>query len=327
VPFAEGTDGGGSIRIPAAWCGVVGLKPTFGRVPVVSRPNGFANTGPFVSEGIIARTVEDVAIGTQVLVGPHARDPFSYPDTPDLISGLTADPADLNRLRLGYSPDLGVYPVDPAVLEVVEAALSSLPGQVSRSEVTMPAGEGELTALWCRLVARLDVFESLRAEGVDLLRDHAEELPAAYVAHVRASYARSAQDARQDQVLRTAAFDVLEGALVEHDMLMTPTVATTPVSNLPDGRTLGPSEINGFEVNPIIGWCLTYIANLTGHPAISVPAGVTSDGWPVGLQIIGRRGDDATLLAVAAAFERERPWFGELGRCENRDLTKGVFDR
>jgi amidase/aspartyl-tRNA(Asn)/glutamyl-tRNA(Gln) amidotransferase subunit A len=90
--------------------------------------------------------------------------------------------------------------------------------------------------------------------------------------------------------------------------LVTPTLGVPAVDNAGQGQTVGPREVNGQTVEPLLGWCLTYPFNFTGHPAASVPAGVTADGLPIGLQIVGRRFDDAGVLAASAAFERARPW-------------------
>ena len=100
----------------------------------------------------------------------------------------------------------------------------------------------------------------------------------------------------------------------------TPTLACLPVENADDGNTVGPSEINGVEVDPLIGWCLTYFANFTGHPAASVPAGLAEDHLPVGMQIVGRRYADADVLAASAAFERTRPWSQTYELCRNRPV-------
>ena len=114
-------------------------------------------------------------------------------------------------------------------------------------------------------------------------------------------------DIERDQAIRTEVFDAMQGVFADHDLLVCPTVAAMPVPNADDGNTVGPSEVEGVAVDPLIGWCLTYFANFTGHPAASIPAGM-ADGLPVGMQIIGRRGADADVLAASAAFERLRPW-------------------
>jgi amidase/aspartyl-tRNA(Asn)/glutamyl-tRNA(Gln) amidotransferase subunit A len=99
----------------------------------------------------------------------------------------------------------------------------------------------------------------------------------------------------------------VQGVLDNYDLLLTPTLACLPVENAPDGNTLGPESVEGVPLNRLIGWCLTFPLNFTGHPAASVPAGLV-DGLPVGLQIIGRKFADADVIAASAAFERERPW-------------------
>ena len=107
--------------------------------------------------------------------------------------------------------------------------------------------------------------------------------------------------------------------LADYDLLVTPTLACLPVDNASDGNTVGPSEINGEAVDPLIGWCLTYLINFSGHPAASIPAGMV-DGLPVGMQIIGRRYADGDVLAASAAFERLRPWAQTYEACARRPL-------
>ncbi len=106
--------------------------------------------------------------------------------------------------------------------------------------------------------------------------------------------------------------------LDNYDLLVTPTLACLPVDNASDGNTVGPSEINGVEVDPLIGWCLTYFINFSGHPAASIPAGMAEDRWPVGMQVIGRRYADAQVLAASAAYEQIRPWHDTYRRCAQR---------
>jgi len=108
--------------------------------------------------------------------------------------------------------------------------------------------------------------------------------------------------------------------LDRYDLLVTPTLACVAVDNAADGDTVGPSRINGEPVDPLIGWCLTYPVNFTGHPAASIPAGLSADHLPVGMQLIGRRYADADVLAASAAFERLRPWQDSYRRCAERPL-------
>jgi Asp-tRNA(Asn)/Glu-tRNA(Gln) amidotransferase A subunit family amidase len=118
----------------------------------------------------------------------------------------------------------------------------------------------------------------------------------------------SAVDHALDDVLRTGVYDGLQAVFENYDLVVSPTLAIPPVANATDGNTIGPTEINGDSVDPLIGWCMTFPINFTGHPAISVPAGLTVDELPVGLQIIGRRYAYESVLAFASRFEQARPW-------------------
>jgi amidase/aspartyl-tRNA(Asn)/glutamyl-tRNA(Gln) amidotransferase subunit A len=162
-------------------------------------------------------------------------------------------------------------------------------------------------------------LEGLKAQGIDLMRDHPEDLPPEYRRWIEIGYGLSAMDVWNDQIIRTEVYDAIESALQKYELLVTPTLACVAVKNTTDGNTLGPSQINGEEVDPLIGWCLTYLTNFSGHPSVSVPAGLV-DGLPVGMQIIGRRGADVDVLAASAAFERVRPWRDAYEICEKRAI-------
>ena len=129
-----------------------------------------------------------------------------------------------------------------------------------------------------------------------------------FVALIEQGQTISAVAYRLDEQIRTHVFDVIQDIFETYDLLVTPTLAAPPVDNATHGQTVGPSSINGETVNPLIGWCLTYPINYTGHPAASIPAGLDENGLPVGLQIVGRRFADHTVLSASAAFERVRPW-------------------
>jgi len=130
----------------------------------------------------------------------------------------------------------------------------------------------------------------------------------------------SVADLARGLQMRTEIYDATQKVFGDHDLLVTPTLACLPVHNADDGNTVGPSEINGVAVDPLIGWCLTYFANFTGHSAASVPAGLAEDRLPVGKQLVGRRYADADVLAASAAFERMRPWRHTYELCKYRPV-------
>jgi amidase/aspartyl-tRNA(Asn)/glutamyl-tRNA(Gln) amidotransferase subunit A len=114
-------------------------------------------------------------------------------------------------------------------------------------------------------------------------------------------------------------FDALQKVFDRYDLLVTPTLTTMPPLNQPGGDTMGPAEVNGIAIDPSIGFCPAFITNLTHHPSASIPAGL-AEGLPVGMQLIGPSGDDATVLAASAAFERLRPWAATYDICRQRPL-------
>ncbi|MDQ2944139.1 MAG: amidase [Candidatus Dormibacteraeota bacterium] len=321
VPIAEGTDAGGSIRIPAAWCNVYGYRASYGRVPFTGRPNAFASLTPFLFEGTLTRTVEDAALGLQVMAGPDPRDPFSLQETPDFSAALTRP---INGWRIAYSPDFDVFPIESSVAGLVGEAVRAFEragATVEETKVGIKRTQRELSDVWNRLMMPLNIsgLEGLKSTGIDLMRDHPEDLPPEYRRWIEVGYGLSAMDVWNDQIIRTEIYDAIESVLQKYELLVTPTLACMPVKNATDGNTLGPSHINGEEVDPLIGWCLTYLTNFSGHPSASIPAGLV-DGLPVGMQIIGRRGADVDVLAASAAFERVRPWTDAYRLCEDRPL-------
>ena len=321
VPFAEGTDGGGSIRIPSAWCGVYGFKGSFGRVPVVIGANAFWGATPFVAEGPIARTVADAALVLTALSGYDPRDPFSLDEQPDFT---TATSRSIEGMRIAYSPDWGgVFPIDPAVADSVRRAVAVFEeagAHVEEVDVGIKRTHRELVELWCRLIIPLSVlpFEDLKAQGLDLMGDHSEDLPAEFRIWVERGQVASMIDHYRDQEMRTEVVNAVQGVLNDFDLIVTPTVSAQQVDNGTDGNTLGPATVAGEEVERLLGWCLTYITNFSGHPSASIPAGMIDGRLPVGMQIIGRRYADADVLAASAAFERLRPWEDTYRICQER---------
>jgi amidase/aspartyl-tRNA(Asn)/glutamyl-tRNA(Gln) amidotransferase subunit A len=323
LPIAEGTDAGGSIRIPSSWCGTYGYKASFGRVPFLASPNAFGVAdSPFLFEGPITRNVEDAAIALNVIAGYEPRDPFSLNDPPTDFTAATR--RSIRGLRIAYSPDLDVFPIEPRVAGVVASAVRAFEeagAHVEEVELGIKRSGRELSDVWSRLymLLNLQAFDHMKRNGMDLLGDHRDDFPPEYLHWVEEAQRMSGLDFFRDQAIRTEVYNGVQGVLNTYDLLITPTLACLPVDNTDDGNTVGPSSINGEEIDPLIGWCLTYFVNFTGHPAASVPAGL-ADGLPVGMQIIGRRYADDDVLAASAAFERLRPWNDSYRICEERPL-------
>ncbi|MEZ5667930.1 MAG: amidase family protein [Alphaproteobacteria bacterium] len=322
LSFAEGTDGGGSIRIPSSWSGVYGYKPAYGRVPQLSRPNAFGGHAPFLFEGPIARTVEDAALVMTAIGGYDSRDAFCLDETVDYLGALRRS---IRGWKIAYAPVWDVFPVEAAVRETVDKAVRAFEEAgaiVEEVKLGIERPQGELADLWCRMIMPLNLaaFDLLKENGLDLLGDHADEFPPEYLEWVEVGRRMSAVDFYRDQEIRTEVFDAIRSTLDRYDLIVGPTLCCLPVKNAAErGRTKGPTEINGEAVNPLIGWCPTYLINYTGNPAATVPAGLAG-GLPVGMQIVGRRYADSDVLAASAAFERLRPWMGTYAKVESRPL-------
>lgn len=311
VPLATGSDAGGSVRIPAAFCNAVGIKPSYGRVPKSGRPNAFASHTPMSHEGAIARTVEDAAVYLDAVAGPHPRDPFSLPDDGvGFRAGLERDPSDLS---VGVSHDLGTFPVDERVRSGVDRAAAGLRDAglaVESAEVDLGYRFDDLVAetstpQWETAAAAL--AERLRENGIDLTGEHADQFPDHVVRMARDGADRDAVEYVRADEARTRVYDGVVDVFERHDLLLCPVTTVPPVEN----GVEGPERVDGTAVDPESEWFPAFVLNLTGHPAAAVPAGLTDGGLPVGVQIVGRRHADASVVAAAAALERERPWAGD----------------
>jgi len=293
TPLALGTDGGGSIRIPAAFCGVVGHKPSFGLVP---RMPGFRAWPTLSVDGPLTRSVRDAALALSVLAGPSPHDHDTWPvDLGDLRAAVTA-PVDWSALRVAVSEDLGWAPVDPPVRAAFRAAVDRLADDGARVAEAAPDAPYP-TELWNDLA----LPEGFASEGplLERWRDRMTEGTAEIVEAGRGVPAASYLDAlerRRDYARRWAEF------FTEHDVLLTPSMPLAAFGT----DVASPASIDGVPVDPFFDdWCaLALPANLTGCPATAVPTGLDPDGLPVGLQVMGPRFADGRVLAVAAAHER-----------------------
>ena len=317
LPLCEGTDGGGSIRIPASWCGVLGYKPAFGRVPSTFRPDAFGSLTPFIFEGPITRSVEDCALAMDVLSGYDSRDPFAIEGRVDFMAALRGS---IKGKRIGYTRDYGIFPVDRRVIAVVDKAVTAFEeagAHVEDVEIGIKRSQQELSDVWCRFIAPRQVaaLDGFKREGFDLVGKHHDDFPPEFWHWDEIGRKLTVTDFLSDQIIRSEVYDALRNVLDRYDYLVSPTLACLAVDNAADGNTLGPAEINGEPINRLIGWCMTYLMNFTGYPAATVPAGLADNGLPVGMQIAGKRYDDAGVIAACATFERIRPWMSSYERC------------
>ena len=292
-PLALGTDGGGSIRIPAACCGIVGLKPTLGRVPHVHQADLFSTTSYI---GPMTRTVAEAAACLDAIVGFDAGDPYSRPEP-------SHDPDDtaVRGLRLGWLPRVGNRRVDADVLAACEAAVRHLEGQGAHVDTV----EEDFATLEDAFLVVLQAGLAARV-GPHMAKFGDKVAPS-----LRESVERGARWSAVDWATalgqRTAVYRRVQALFRRFDFLVSPTLAR-PALDV-DHDAFEPITIGGEAAGSIRGAWYPYDwpFNLSGHPAISLPCGWSSDGLPIGLQIVGPWYADRRVLALAAHLERERP--------------------
>ncbi len=293
-PLAVGSDGGGSIRIPSSFSGIYGLKPNLGRVPQYPVQLGFdwlSHAGP------MTRTVEDAGLMLDVMAGPDDRDISTLPPPPSSFRDAALNP-DVAGLRVAWSPTLGYAVVDREVAESTSNAARVFEGMGCDVEliehVFDDPGEAWFT-LFC------SVYASARRDDLDRVRDLMEPL---YLEFAEIGLKKSAVDFTLAAYERRRLMQRMGELMTRFDILLTPTVAVPPLPIEVDN----PDTIEGEKI-PLFGWIpFTYPFNMTGQPAANVPCGFTGDGRPIGLQIVGRRFDEYTVLRASAAFEAAAPW-------------------
>jgi Asp-tRNA(Asn)/Glu-tRNA(Gln) amidotransferase A subunit family amidase len=295
IPLAIGTDGGGSIRIPSSFCGVAGIKPTFGVVPREPQWPGWLT---LTHLGAIAFTVEDCALMLSVMAGPDRGDPMSLPPLDRDLVAAARDGGDLVGLRVGWSEDLGYVPIDDGVRRAFHSALerfASLGAELVAAEPELP----NPLEIWNTLTTVDNLASEGRLLDTGLVGDDARGLidPGAHVSGVQYVGARNAQ---WEYACAWGRF------MGDYDLFLTPAMECVAFEH---GRT-GPATIGGEPIGDFYDdYChFCYPFNLTGQPAMSVPMGTAEHGLPVGLQIVGRRFEDDVVLRVAAAWERLNPW-------------------
>ena len=300
-PFAIGSDGGGSIRIPAAHCGLYGLKASMGRVPLYpgtkdERYPGVSSWESLEHIGPLSRTVADSALMMSVIAGQDPRDRHTLPDANfDWMETLKGD---LNGKRVAYSPDWGYAPVDPRVRQIVDEAVQVFERDLGCIvEEAHPGWDDPYDAFWGIVAAESDL------KGLREMADrYGDRMTPHLVDFIRRDW--KAEDFTNALMTRKAINNKMWRFMQRYDLLLTPTLAVPPFPV----HMQGPEKIDGHIVAPSRWLAFTFPLNLTGQPAASIPAGWTGDGLPVGLQIIGRHLDDQMVLRASAAFEQAKPW-------------------
>jgi amidase len=287
LPFADGSDFGASVRNPAAFCGLVGLRSSPGRIPVVPAPSPWS---PLSVLGPIARTVEDAALLLRAVCGPDPRAPLSLDDPPEAFAELA--PADLSAVRVAWSDDLGGLPVEPEITAVLRRRRGELEGlgcTIEDVEIDLSGAD--------------EAFETLRGvvfakAFAALLRTHRDQLKDTVVWNIEQGLALTGEQVARALTLQAEAFALTHDLLERYDAFALPVTQVVPF----DVSEPWPREIAGVAMGSYLEWMRSCSRiTMTAHPAISVPAGFTDGGLPVGLQLVGRARGDAALLRLAAA--------------------------
>jgi Asp-tRNA(Asn)/Glu-tRNA(Gln) amidotransferase A subunit family amidase len=288
VPLAEGTDMGGSVRIPAAWCGIVGLKPGLGRIPMDTLPGLFdliSHHGP------LARTVDDVRLFLQATQGPDDADILSIPCPLDLESPV---PASVEGLRLALSIDLGLWAVDPAIAAAVRAAATGLRAAgavVEEVEVSVARKDEDV---W------FDLWSVFMATYYGhLVEPYAAKMDPEVLRLIERGNKLSAVQLKQLELERTALWRRLAAVFASHDALLCPTMSTGPSAAAKADRPKSHPADGRYHAADMTG-----VFNLVSPcPALSVPCGWDTEGLPIGLQVVGRRWREDMVLRIGRAVE------------------------
>jgi amidase len=295
VPLCTGSDTGGSLRNPAAFCGIVGFRPTPGLVPSDRRDQGWSNL-PVL--GPMARTVADAMLLLSAIAGDDATDPLAttvYGRTVRSPAEFAAPaPVDLSRLNVALTADFGFAPTERHIRRVFADKTALFRHLFARADDATPDCTGADEAF--EILRSLHFLTSRR----DLVLTRPQDVGPNVQANVQEGLRYTAADVAHAQSLQTALYRRWQTFFQTYDVILTPTITISPRS----WRELYPAEIDGHRTRTYFHWlALAYAVTLPGHPAVSLPVGLDRQGMPFGLQIVGPRGGDAFVLSVAAALE------------------------
>lgn len=299
-PLGLGTDGAGSIRIPAACCGLVGLKPTNGAVPFQQSVDAFSS---YAAAGPITRTVADTALMQACLVGPDSSDPWTLaaPDFGRLTPKWLG--RDLAGLRIGYIPRMANRLLGGDVESNTRAALDVYAARGAIVEEVTDAID------WIEKPGRAMYQGNIAVAFGKYVAEWGDRMDPVLLAFIEWGKAYTLADFRSAQYARTRLFRTIQALFERYDVLMSPTLTRTALPadfDAAHGQVEVDGQPNGITregMSPYV-----YPFNLTGHPAVAVPSGWASDGLPTSLQIVGPWWSDLDMLRLAAVLEEDRPW-------------------
>ncbi len=300
-PLASGSDLGGSLRLPAAFCGVVGLRPSPGRVP--DYPS-LLNWDDLAVQGPIARTIADTALFLDAMSGPDGRSPVALPKETVPFLQAAQNP-EAKNLKIAWSDNLNLMPVDPAVLKEARKAIDVFRGLGGEVAEDCPDFSGAReTALTLRGVRFVAMYGEQYRNDPEFRR----WVNPLVTGNIEQGLKLSVEEIAWAHRQRSEIWNRVKEFFDKYDLLLTPTTPIPPFL----AEVKFPTEIAGKPMENYLDWAmLTYAITMTGHPAISVPCGWMENGLPVGVQIVGRHHGEAALFKAAAAYEQAAPWKGK----------------
>lgn len=310
VPIAEGGDAGGSIRIPASFCNLFGFKAGVGTIPSVCRPDAWSATHPLCFNGGLTKTVKDAAILLNYMSSYNKRDPYSLPKSSDFVKELEMP---LKNIKIAYTFDFGLFEVENEIKETVLKTVERLKQcGFSVEEYTFHFKNNStfLAEQWCKGITIDCALElnHLKKQGVDLLKDNKKDFPKEFIYWKNIVDKLGIEDMYNFNLARTDVLDAFEDVFEQYDLILSPVSCVSQILNTNDRNTKGPKTINGKEIEPLIGWTQTFLANFAGYPASSIPAGFTKENVPIGMQLISPKYKDLLLLQAANLYEKRFNW-------------------
>lgn len=311
VPLASAGDAGGSTRIPAAWCGVFGFKASAGLIPSVCRPDAWTATHPYCCPGVEARSVLDSALVFDAMNTYDPRDPLSVPIKQNVFSYLKDTSKNRKyKILVTYNFDLFPNPeseIGSAMYNIAKE-LSLIGHKVDISATTnfkFHYSSKEIEEAWLLGISIDDAKTKYVKKAVE---EHPEDMPEQFLYWHEKAKKITIEDYDRFHKIRTDILDAHLRVFEDYDIILAPVTGCSPVKNTADHDTKGPTSISGVEIDPLIGFGYTYLENMIGTPAASIPVGLDSNGLPIGLQVISRRYDDEKVFQLCKDIEEIVEW-------------------